>query len=342
VKLAPRDARAFFARPDPARAGVLLYGPDPMRIALKRQDLVAALIGPQGEAEMRLTRIDAADLRRDPAALQDALKATGFFPGPRAVLLEEAGDAAAPVVADALGAWGPGDAMLVVTAGALPPKSKLRVLFEQHRTALAAAIYDDPPGREEIEAELRRAGLDRIGPAALGELETLARMLEPGDFRQTLDKIALYKLGDPAPLTPEEVLALAPATVEADLDELIHAVAEQQVGAIGPLMQRISGQGTAPVGLVLAAQRHFRALHAAATDPEGPAQGIARARPPVLWKSRDRMARQAQAWGRDRLEPALAALLDTDLALRSAGQTAPQMALVERCLIRLATLLRGR
>ena len=42
-----------------------------------------------------------------------------------------------------------------------------------------------------------------------------------------------------------------------------------------------------------------------------------------------------------RLEAAVTVLTDTDLALRSAGRTAPAMALVERALIRLA-MMRGR
>jgi DNA polymerase-3 subunit delta len=342
MKLAPRDLPAFVARPDPRRPGILIHGSDPLRIAHQRRDLIAALIGPAGEAEMRLQRLAAADLRRDPAALQDALRARGFFPGARAVLLEEAGDAHAPVVADALAAWAEGDAMLVVTAEGLTAASKLRTLFEKHPRALAAAIYDDPPGPEEIAAELRRAGLTALDRAAAADLEALGRSLEPGDFRQTLEKIALYKLGDPSALTADEVQALAPATIEAETDALVLAVADGRVAEIGPLMLRLSGQGVLPVTLLLAMGRHLRALHAAACDPEGPAQGIARARPPVLWKLRDRMARQAGTWGRDRIETALGLVLDTDLALRSADQTAPPGAVAERLFIRLATLARSR
>lgn len=52
------------------------------------------------------------------------------------------------------------------------------------------------------------------------------------------------------------------------------------------------------------------------------------------------MLRQAQGWGARKLEQALTVLTDTDLSLRSAGQKAPQMALVERALIRLAMLAR--
>ena len=49
------------------------------------------------------------------------------------------------------------------------------------------------------------------------------------------------------------------------------------------------------------------------------------------------MLRQAQAWRIYRLEQALTLLTDTDLQLRSSSR-APQMALMERALIRLAML----
>lgn len=342
MKLSPRDANAFFAKPDPRRAGILIHGGDAMRVALKRQDLIGALIGPSGEEEMRLTRLAGAELRRDPAALLDAVKAVGFFPGPRAVLVDEAGDGNAPAFEAALEEWQDGDSMIVATAGQLPARSRLRKLFEGARNALCAAIYDDPPSRAEIEAELKRAGLAQVSPGAMGDLEALARALDPGDFRQTLEKIALYKIGDATPLASAEVAELAPATIEAATDDLLHVVAEGRANEIGPLMQRLAGQGESPVGLIIAASRHFRALHAAAADPKGPAAGLSRQRPPIFGPRRDRMIRQAQDWGVTRLERALPLLVDTDLALRSAGQTAPQMALVERLFIRLAMLRSAR
>ena len=342
MKLSARDATAFFAKPNPARAGVLLHGTSPMRVALKRQDMLATLLGPQGEAEMRLTRIAATDLRRDPAALLDATKAVGFFPGARAVLVEDVGDGLTAAIGSALSDWNPGDAMIVATAGQLNARSKLRKLFEGHPNALAAAIYDDPMDRAQIEAELQQAGLDRPAPDVMADLESLARALDPGDFRQTVEKIALYKLNDPAPLSGEEVALLAPATVEAATDDLLHCVAEGQVARIGPMMKKLEGQGESAVGLIIAASRHFRALHAATADPKGPASGLARQRPPVFGPRRDRMIRQAQDWGMLRLERALGLLIDSDLALRSAAQTAPQLALVERVFIRLAMLQSAR
>ena len=159
MKLSPRDAAAFFRKPDPDRPGLLIYGQDPMRVALRRAEVVKALTGPAADEEMRLTRLSGAELRGDAAALIDAIKAIGFFPGPRAVVVEDATETTLPALQAALDDWRPGDATLVVTAGGLRKESKLRKLFEGHRAALAAAIYDDPPGRADVERMLTEAGM---------------------------------------------------------------------------------------------------------------------------------------------------------------------------------------
>jgi len=327
------EAARYCAKPDPARAGLLIFGADAMRVALKRQEAIAALVGPEGEAEMRLTRMSGGDLRKDGSLLLDAIKAVGFFPGPRVAFVEEATDGLAETVAVALKEWKPGDAGIVVTGGNLMGKSALKALFEKHPNAVCIGLYDDPPSREEIEDALKKAGLRDIDREAMNDLNTLARALDPGDFRQTLEKIALYKHGDPSPLTPADVAAMAPATIEAEVDELVAAVAEARAPAIGPLFRRLEGQGTLPVTICIAALRHFRILHAAATDPQGPGVGIQKAR--VNFKQKDAMGRQAGQWGTRALEQAVSILLETDLTLRSASK-APGMALMERALIRIA------
>jgi DNA polymerase-3 subunit delta len=339
VKLSGAAASRYFARPEPDRAGLLIFGADAMRVALKRQEVIAALVGPEGEAEMRLTRIPGAEARKDPALIMDALKAQGFFPGPRVAFVEEAGDTLAPALSAALKDWQKGDASLVVTAGNLTKASALKKLFEDHPNAYAAGIYDDPPTREEIEATLQKAGLREIGSAAMTDLLALARELDPGDFRQTVEKIALYKWGDASPLSPADVAACAPQTIEAEVDDVLHAVAEWQAGTVGRLMRRLEGQGVNPVTLCIGALRHFRALHTAASDPGGPSSGMARMRPPVFGPRRDRMLKQAQGWGMHRLETALQLLIETDLTLRSTSR-APGMAVMERALIRLAMMKR--
>jgi DNA polymerase-3 subunit delta len=327
------EAARYCAKPDPGRAGLLIFGQDAMRVALKRQDAIAALVGPEGEAEMRLTRMSGGDLRKDASLLLDAIKAVGFFPGPRVAFVEDATDGLSDTIATALKEWKPGDAVIIITAGGLTGKSALKTLFEKHPNAVSIGLYDDPPSREEIEDALKKAGLKDIDREAMTDLNTLARALDPGDFRQTLEKIALYKYRDDTPLTPADVAAMAPATIEAEVDDLIDAVAEARSQAIGPLFRRLEGQGVLPVTICIGALRHFRILHAAATDPQGPGVGIQKAR--VNFKQKDAMGRQAGQWGTRALEQAVAVLLETDLTLRSTSK-APGMAVMERALIRIA------
>ncbi|WP_172327097.1 DNA polymerase III subunit delta [Mangrovicoccus sp. HB161399] len=336
MKLSSRDAAGYIARPDRSHAGMLIYGADPMRVALKRRELVAALLGQDND--LGLTRIAAADLRREPSLANDALKERSMFAsGQRVVLVEDATDGLqAPIVA-ALQDHGPGDAYLVVIAGALKAGSKLRKAFETHRSAYALGIYDDPPSRAEIEAQLGREGLRDLPRDAMEALSALSRSLDPGDFGQVISKLGLYKRGDAGPVTPADIEAVAPLAQEADLDDLLHVVAEARTQEIGPLLRRLETQGIQPVAIAISATRHFRTLHAAAADPGGVQSGLSRMRPPVFGPRRDRMARQAQGWGVKRLEQALTVLIDTDLSLRSAA-AAPPMAVMERALIRLAMM----
>lgn len=183
MKLSTREAPRYFAKPDPTATGLLIYGSDAMRVALRRQEVIRALIGENGEEEMRLTRIPAADLRKDGALLLDAIKAQGFFPGRRVAFVEDAGDGLAQTIGTALSEWREGDAQIIVTAGQLAAKSKLRKLFEDHTSAYATGIYDDPPGRDEIEAALAASGLRDISNDTMAALTDLARTLSPGDFR---------------------------------------------------------------------------------------------------------------------------------------------------------------
>lgn len=341
MKLAGRDAARFLAKPDAGIAAVLLFGPDPMRVALKRAALVEALIGKDGAAEMRLARLAGGDLRRDPAAASDAMRATGFFPGPRAVLVEDAADAAAPALRAALDDWRRGDATLVVAAGNLGPGSALRKAFEAAKAAVAIGVYADPPGRDEVEAALAANGLAAPDRDAFAAVEALAQALDPGDFAQFVRKLALYKRGDPAPLSPGDIAACAPPPPEAEVDEVVALAADGSAGPLAVAFRTLAARGGSPTSLTIAAGRYFRTLHAAAVAADGPEAALSRARPPVFGPRRARMVAQARALGEAELEKALALVLEAELALRS-SRPLPGQALVERLFVRLAMLRRRR
>ena len=150
MKLTGDKANNYFINPDINHTAILIYGADTMRVALRRQELLKALIGENAEEEMRLTRISGSDLRSDPALLLDGLKASGFFPGPRAVFVEGATDTNSAIIDAAMQEWQKGDAVLVLTANQLNARSKLRKMLENNNNSVAIGIYNDSPNEKEI------------------------------------------------------------------------------------------------------------------------------------------------------------------------------------------------
>ncbi|RMF39271.1 MAG: DNA polymerase III subunit delta, partial [Alphaproteobacteria bacterium] len=259
------------------RAGMLIFGPDAIAVGQIRDRIALAVTGPEGEAEMRLTRLDAAALRSDPAALQDAMRAQGFFPGPRAVLLDGAGDGLAGLIAGALDGARPGeDGFLIVCAGVLAARSRLRKLFEAGANLVALQLFDDPPGPRQIAAMLAEAGLPAADQDALQALAAFAAEIDTGSLARLIDKIALYRADRPGPLRLSDVLDCAPQNLEAGLDEAVAAAAEGRIDALARQLSRLKAQGVAPTSICIAAARHFRILHAAACDPAGAEAALGR------------------------------------------------------------------
>ena len=337
MKLVGDKANNYFTNPDNSHTAILIYGSDTMRVALRRQELLEALLGDNAEEEMRLTRMSGSDLRSDPSLLLDGLKANGFFPGLRAVFVEGATDTNSAVIDAAMQDWQKGDAILVLTANQLNARSKLRKVIENNSNSVAVGIYNDPPNEKEIISIVSRYNLNNFESDAKKDLIALGRSLDPGDFQQTCEKLSLYKYKDESVITSTDINLCAPVTVDAALDEAIHIIADARSDEVGPMLSRLFGQGMNPTTLCIAATRHFRNLHSAASHPSGPDVALSRARPPVFGLRKDRMVRQVRLWGGMRLEKALGVLTDTDLSLRSSSK-APAHAMLERAFIRISMM----
>ena len=339
MKLTSRDLISFFESPPRGVAGVLIYGSDYMRVASKRQELIHSLLGPKADEEMRLARISRENLKKSPEQAIDLCKAQGFFPGQRALLIEDANETVTDIIIKAFDAWNDGDAALIVTASSLKPTSKLRKFFEQQKHTFSAPVYDNPMTRPEIENMISKAGLKNITQDSFKHLSQIALQLEPGDFKQTIEKLALYKLNDETPLTNKDISTCIPISNEAQIEEVLSVVLSGNHSKISHIVSRLQSQGVLPVTLIIAATRHFKILFSIATNPKGASTGAAALRPPVYGPRKESLINQAQKWGPEKIKNAIKSITITDLQLRSQNQQAPQMALVERLFIRLAMTL---
>ena len=341
MKLTSRDVVSFFKSPPKGLAGVLIYGNDVMRVSDKRQQFISSLLGPKADEEMRLTRISRENLKKAPEQAIDLCKAQGFFPGERALLIEEANETVADTIITAIEEWQDGDATIVVTAGSLKPSSSLRKFFEQKKNIFSVPIFDNPMTKFEVEKIITESGLQNVTQEILNQLAIIASELPPGDFKQSVNKLALYKLNDETPVTYQDLINCTPASNEAAVDEVLNVILAGNEFKISQIIGRLRSQGVLPVTLVIAATRHFKALFSIVSNPGGVGAGATALRPPIYGPRKETLINQAQKWGPVKIKTAIKILTTIDLKLRSADQKVPQMSLVERHLIRIAMLLKN-
>ncbi|MGM0585169.1 MAG: DNA polymerase III subunit delta [Pseudomonadota bacterium] len=334
MKVAANRARGFAGRPDPKAAGFLIYGPDPQEVDDLRLRLVAALSA-RGEAEM--TRMDPQEARRDPAALTDALRAAGLFGGMPILLLEGASDGVAPAIATATDGLSADMGALVVTAGQLPARSRLRKLFEEGEALAALPVFAQTLDRAGLEALLREQGVNTMSEDGLGALAGFAEGADPAEVRAVARTLGLYALDSERPLNAADVEALLPASLEGEVDAVVEATAARKADAALAAFARIAAQGAGAAGVALALGRHFRRLHLLCTASDGPEAAAGRLRPPVFGPRRDSLLRAARAWPPRAAETALRMILDAEFTLRSTGGP-PDRAVVERLIVRLSML----
>ena len=341
MKLTNRDIASFFKSPPKGITGVLIHGSNPMRVSDKREQFIKSLLGFSADEEMRLTRISRENLKKAPEQAVDLCKARGFFPGERALLIEEANETISDIIIKAVEAWKDGDATIVVTAGSLKPSSSLRKFFELKKNTYSVPIYDNPMTKFEVEKIIAKSGLKNVTQDGFAQLVLVASQLQPGDFKQTVEKLALYKLNDEKPVTFQDIINCAPVSNEAGIDEVLNVILAGNELKISQILSRLSSQGTLPVTLIIAATRHFKALFSIISNPGGTNAGATALRPPIFGPRKESLINQAQKWGPIKIKKAIKILTATDLQLRSSNQQVPQIALVERLFIRIAMLLKS-
>ena len=341
MKLTSRDTDLFFRSPPKRITGVLIYGNDHIRVSDKRQQLIKSLLGSTADEEMRLARISRENLKKAPEQAIDLCKAQGFFSGERAVLIEEANETIADIIIKAVEEWKDGDATIVVTASSLKPSSSLRKFFEQNKNVFAAPIYDNPITKFDVQEIIAESGLKNITQEVFAQLATLASDLQPGDFKQTIEKLALYKLKDETPITSQDIINCTPNSNETDIDEVLNIILAGKDFKVSQVLGRLGAQGIPPVAIIIAATRYFKALFSIISNPGGISAGASALRPPIYGPRKDALINQAQKWGPVKIKTAIKLLTATDLQLRSSNQHAPQIALVERLFIRIAMLLKN-
>jgi len=320
MKIPTAETERFIREPDPALIAVLVYGPDQGLVRERARKIVSSVVEDLADP-FRVTELTAAVLLDDPVRLSDEVGALSLTGGRRVVRLGDAGDATTKTLDGVLSTASANDVLVVVEAGDLGPRSKLRKLFEDSGTAAALACYADDVRAlgEVIRETLSQAGLTAT-PDAISYLSDHLgsdRMIS----RMELEKLATYAFGA-GEVTLEDAEAVVGDGAVNSIDDIVYSTSEGNIFNLDRALQRVFDEGINSVAVVRAAQRHFQRLHRAAgavAAGNTPDQAMKALRPPVFFKRAASFRGQLQAWNVSSLAGALKALTDAEIACKTTG-----------------------
>ena len=354
VKIAANRVDGFVARPDPGIHAALIYGGD-SGLVRERADRLAHSVVADPTDPFAVTELTSDDLKGGPAALVDGAAALPFSGGRGLVRLRSASDtvsSAAEALFQSFTESDGGASFVLIEAGELPPRSKLRQAFERAKTGAALPCYADDASSLPalIVDHCRRAGFQIDRDA----VDYLAHHLgsDRGVTRSELDKLVLYmggngEEGNTPSVAPTVALADAMACVgdsgATSVDAVVAAVAGGQRGALEAALARTRVEGVAPVQLVRAVASHFQRLHLAMGWIDrglSPEDAMGKLRPPVFFKAKGDFRRQIGAWSLEGLARVLMITAEAEADCKTTGL--PDIAVAERAMLRISQAARSR
>ena len=346
MKIQPARADGFIAKPDAKVRAVLIYGPDAGLVRERMNALTRSIAGSVDDP-FRVSEFSADVLKEDPARLRDEAASMALTGGRRVVRIRDVAETQGAVFSEWL--ENPiGDALVIVTAGDLSPRSKVRTAFEESDEAAALACYldDDEAVVRVVRETLKAAGLSISGDALDWLIDHLGGDRELS--RRELEKLVMY-MGPKADaggagrtVSEDDVLACVGDTAAFDLDGLIYAMADGDQASMQRTFARLTAEGTSPIGILTAAARHLVRLHeirGKVADGRSVDSAMMSLRPPVFFKFKGRFQAQANRWTEVLLARGLTVLTDAELQAKSTDM--PAEAITERALIQIAQAARG-
>lgn len=334
----PKYADKFLkAIPKELRA-VLFFGPDEgqvrERAAALGKTIVSDLADPFNVAD-----VPSSTLASDPARLLDEMAALSLMGGRRLVRVRDGGEEAVPAVQNLVQNLPPGDSFLIIEAGELGTKSKLRDLFEKDESTLAAlACYEaDTKDLAALAADsFREAGIS----ASRDALDLFSALVasDRAMAKSEIAKLILYA-GKNGRLEYEDVAEAIGDSAQMEMDAPAWAAASGNLAELDRSLERLFADGMSPVPILRSAQRHFTRLYEVVSSERDLEAAIRGLKPPVFWKQQTRFRTQAESWRRTKLEEALTRLTTAEADCKKTGL--PDTLLCARALMGVAGLARS-
>jgi DNA polymerase III subunit delta len=327
------DLADFLKRKAAQFNGLLFFGNDDSAISAAVTQVIAAM--PDGDEPLRL---EASDLRSNPAGLDDAFRSLSLLGDRRVIVVTGLDDnhltALQPLLSEqALGNF------LVLVAGGLKKDSKLKAAAEASQRISVTGYYEETGGAVllRIQMVMKQRGLAFED----GALERFVDLC--GNDRSVLlneaEKLALYCHPNPV-ITVDDVEAACGDQAEFEADQLIGAVLDGDIERADRIYTSMEQSGDAKSVLIMM-QMYLARLESvsAALARGGDLAGATRAaKPPFFGPQQQAAGRQVRLLSGDDLGRMQVSVQQAILQSRQMADLGD--AITGRCLLSLARMVR--
>ena len=284
---------------------ILVYGPDAGHVSETVKKLVGGAVTDPKDP-FSITEVDAQTIKQDPTFVIDSALAFSMSGERKLIRIRNATDIMLPTI-EAILQFETIEANIILDAGNLDTRSKLRALFEKNNKLGSFACYGDQGSS--LKNIINEIFKENSVYAGEGVLDYLLSHL--GNDRQhtinELNKLALM-VGPEGRLSLEETIdSIGDAGLLA-LEDIAYFTGSGNLETLCLSLQRAEDSGHNPITILRTVINHFQRLHSITIKTEEGASletTIKNLRPPVFWSRKQEFERQARAWTTDKLELAL-------------------------------------
>ncbi|MBB5373587.1 DNA polymerase III subunit delta [Acidocella aromatica] len=318
----------------PAAPIVLLHGPDAGLVAERGLALARSVPGALNDP-FRFAELN----NPAPDTLLAEASAASLTGGKRVVRVRDAHEPLVKALETLLKT--PPEALVILEAGELTPKSKLRALGEKSPDVAVIACYAIEPAKlpQIISARLRGMGVSIDQDAAAWCGQNLSG--EEGPLSQALEVLFLYA-GENKTLSLGDVSDALTDGGDTSMGEAIDAALTGDPAATDKALALAYEEGTAPVGLLrvlLGELLRLRVAAGAMAQGASAQEAMAGMRPPVFFKRQPAVQKMLRFWPLPALDQAIAAALAAEAACKTTH--IPDQAYCRQTLLALATRARS-
>ncbi|MCB9992492.1 MAG: DNA polymerase III subunit delta [Hyphomicrobiaceae bacterium] len=318
----------------------VIYGPDAGLVTERARQIVSHFVSDEGGA-MNLSDIQMSELDADPSFLAREVGTPSLFGGNPLIRIRNASPKLVPQLEQFLADWP--ETAIVVEAGNLNPRDKLRAMAEKAAHAYALPCYaDNDADLARLISETFNKESIRISP----EASALLRSSLGNDreiTRRELEKLVLYAQ-ESRELSLDDIVALSGDNASIAVDQVLDAAAVGHLDNLDRAIGRALTQGIDAGRILRAALSHFTFLRQILAEAEEknqrPADLIDPRRHRFHFSRTNTLKTQLRLWDPAALADAIERLQQASLKQRTARNTGD--AIAGRVLVSLATRVSKR